>query len=368
MVRTGIGLCARLRAGPDTAARRETIAVKLPQTSFYLFGMGSRAKYLYRDGTLISLPDRKPLRSWSIAGERVLPERYRVELETSAGRPVAIWEDEEGLWLEDGGSIVCLSAGRVALPSFENHSQATLLRVLHQEMLVNIVGGAPVPNLLVYKKPWYRDGAMVCMALEKTGNLHVVQEWIHGLIEPFDRNNRGNCEPDNLGQALYLISLVSDASHPLVPELLAAAKEITVDAHLTGLTDGGEQLVYQTKWMKFGLSRLGLDDHFEIPVAYDEYSPLFWMAYTDAHVPGPRFEERAGELYPYLTWAEAHFLADPPPLKLLGSHYPLTWEAEAGEADYAGMSLISQEYTDRKICAPHTWHAAEAFLHLLELG
>ncbi len=342
--------------------------MRLPQTSFYLFGMGSRDKYMYRDGTLISLPSRKPVRSWSLAGERVLPDRYRVEVETSEGRSVAIWEDEEGLWLEDGGSIACLSADRVALPSFESHSRATLLRVLHHEMLVNIVDEGPVPNLLVYKKPWYRDAAMVCMALERTGNLHLVQEWIRGLAEPFDRNNAGTCEPDNLGQALYLISLVSDASHPLVPELLAAAEQITIDAHLTGLTDSGEHPVYQTKWMKFGLSRLGLDDRFEIPAVYDRYGPLFWMAYTDAHVPGPRFEERLVDRYPYLAWADAHFHADPPPLGLLASHYPLTWEAEASEADYAGMSAVSQEYVDRRICAPHTWHAAEAFLYLLGLG
>lgn len=330
--------------------------------------MGNRDKCMYGNGTLISLPSRKPLRSWSLASERVLHDSYRVELKTSDGRRVAIWEDEEGLWIEECGHTTCLSAGKVALPSFENHSRSPLLRVLHHEMLVNIVDRGPVPNLLVYRKPWYRDAALVCMALEKTGNLHLVQEWICGLAEPFDRNNAGKCEPDNLGQALYLISLVTDASHPLVPELLAAAEQVTVDAHLTGLTDFGEHPVYQTKWMKFGLSRLGLDDHFRIPAVYDSYGPLFWMAYTDAHVPGPHFEERLAELYPYLAWAEAHFRGDPPPLGLLGSPYPLTWEAEASEADYAGMSPVSQEYVDRRICAPHTWHAAEAFLYLLELG
>ena len=38
-----------------------------------------------------------------------------------------------------------------------------MLRVLHQELLFNIIGGKPVPNLFVYPKPWYRDGAMVAM-------------------------------------------------------------------------------------------------------------------------------------------------------------------------------------------------------------
>jgi hypothetical protein len=44
----------------------------------------------------------------------------------------------------------------------------------------------------------------------------------------------------------------------------------------------------------------------------------------------------------------------------------MTWEARASQANYPGMKLISKEYTDRRICAPHSWHAAEMFLYLLD--
>jgi hypothetical protein len=340
----------------------------LPSCPFYLFGMGGRPKRLYRRGELLDALTGEAVRRWSVADERIVPHEYRVELRTADGRTVAIREDEEGLWLDEQGETTALAQSRVSLPSFGGHPHHRLLRALHQELLVNIVPAGPVPNLLVYRKPWYRDGAMVCMCLEKTGNLHLAERWINGLDEPYDRNNGGECEPDNLGQALYLISLVSDASHPLVPALLAAAAAVTEDRHLVGLTDGAQHPVYQTKWLKLGLRRLGLEDRYEVPEVFDSYSALFWMEYRDAHVEGPRFPARAGELYPYLRWAEAHFHREPPPMELTGEGYPLTWEAQAGQADYSGMRPVCEEYEARKICAPHTWHAAEMFLYLLELS
>jgi hypothetical protein len=46
--------------------------------------------------------------------------------------------------------------------------------------------------------------------------------------------------------------------------------------------------------------------------------------------------------------------------------YPLTWEAKASQAQYDGMNRIAPMYAKEKICTPHTWHAAEAFLYLLD--
>jgi hypothetical protein len=72
------------------------------------------------------------------------------------------------------------------------------------------------------------------------------------------------------------------------------------------------------------------------------------------------------ELYPYLTWAEAHFFGQTPPWQLAGPSYPLTWEAQASQADYDGMARISPKFTAAKLCMPHTWHAAEMFLYLID--
>ena len=39
----------------------------------------------------------------------------------------------------------------------------------------------------------------------------------------------------------------------------------------------------------------------------------------------------------------------------------------ASQARYQDMALVSEEFVKRKLSAPHTWHAAEVFLYLLEL-
>ena len=353
---------------------------------FALFGMGARRKLLYRDGQLLDALSGELLREWSVAAAEHEPGEYRVTLDLRGGGQVAIWEDEAATWLSEGGEAQRLSEGRVNLPRFGAHPQARLLRRLHHELLVNIVPAGPVPNLLVYAKPWYRDAALVAMCLQRTGNLHLLADWIAGLREPFDGNNGGNCEPDNLGQLLYMVSLVAPRSagkveggkgaggHPLVPEILAAAEGFRRGDHIVGLTDGAEHPAYQTKWLKFGLRALGLPDPWVIPEVYDSYSALFWMDYRDEHVAGERFASEGATLYPYLAWAGAHFHGWPPPSLVppLGGEsgglevFPLTWEAHASEADYSRMAIVGPEYAQQRISVPHTWHAAEMFLYALD--
>lgn len=339
--------------------------MQLPEVKFYLFGMGNRRKLLYRDGTLFDARSGQIFRQWQVAEETILPSRYTVRLKTSEGKTIILTEDEQALWLENDNERLGRAEGPIHLPKFEGHPYAPLLCILLQEMLINIVDTKPVPNFFVYPRPWHRDAAMVAMCLEKTDNLHLIKPWILQLDEPFDRNNAGHQEPDNLGQVLYLISLVADSSHPLVDKVLRIIPQFQKDKHIVGLTDFSEHPVYQTKWLKFGLRALHLEDPYQIPMVFDSYSALFWMDFKDVHVPGPRFSDKAKSNFPYLGWAEAHFHRWPPPMAL-EEHYPLTWEAHSGQADYAGMNLISKEYVERKICGPHSWHAAEMFLFLLE--
>lgn len=328
--------------------------------------MGARRKLLYRRGVLSDAITDEVIERFEVLKERLLPAEYRVELTIIGGTSVSILEDESGVWLEREGVRRCLTASQLALPRFEPHAHAAMLRVLHHEILINVVNGQPLPNFMVYDTPWYRDAATMAMVLEKTDNLSLIASWVDGLREPFDRNNAGHREPDNLGQALYLISLVADRSHPLVETVLVATTEFRRERHLVGLSDFAEHPVYQTKWLKFGLSRLGLEDDLEIPEVFDSYSSLFWWAYRDRHVPGPAFDEVTRDLYPYLAWAEAHFHGLELPLELAGRGYPLSWEAEASQAAYRGMARVDPEYTERRLCAPHTWHAGEMFLSLLE--
>lgn len=341
----------------------------LPDEKFFLFGMGLRTKWLYKAGALTDVQSGAVLHRWEVTEEVIAPSAYAVALGTPAKGSVRIVEDESGVWVEENGQrqLVRGTDLPVSLPDFREWQYPLVLRVLHQELLVNVTTHGPVPNFLVYPKAWYRDGAMMAMAFKATGNLACIRDWIMSLRDPYDRNNGGETEADNLGQALFLVSLVSDASHPLVAKVLAELPKFNQERDgvkfISGRSDFSEHPAYQTKWLKYGLRALGLPDDYTIPKVADSYSALFWMDYRDSYVPGKNADDRGN--YPYLGWACDHFhgTAKGP----IGNRdYPLTWEANASQACYEGTRMVSDEYVTRKLAAPHTWHAAEVFLSLLE--
>jgi hypothetical protein len=341
----------------------------MPRVPFFQFGMGSRSKLLFRDGVLLDATKGTVLREWKTSHALIVPPDYLISFTTPDGGPIRIVEDEQAVWIEENGQRSAVEGTRfpVKLPAFVGHRYATVLRVLHQEILINVANGLPVPNFHVYRKPWYRDGAMMAMCLQKTGNLEVIRDWIRGLTEVFDRNNAGETEADNPGQALFLLSLVSDKHHPLVPKILEAMKRFEVKGeggiYTKGRSDFAEHPVYQTKWAKFGLRALGLPDPYVIPTVPDSYASLFWMDYRDRRVAGPQAADRG--LYPYLGWATDHFQGvKKSPIS--DQDYPLTWEIQASQADYQGMAVIDPVFAQQKTCVPHTWHAAEIFLYLLD--
>lgn len=338
----------------------------LDQAGFFIFGAGNRDKLIYKNGRLFKALNNDTLFQCEALSETIEPAEYRVTLRTVRDEIIIIREDEEGIFLDTAEEEKCLAASRVILPGFNGHPYARELRILHHEVLINIVNGLPLPNFLVYDQPWYRDAAMMAMVLEQTGNIDLIREWISNLEKPFDNNNAGQDEPDNLGQLLYLAALIDAPDHPIIETVLKSIDDFTKDDYIVGLTDGGERPVYQTAWLKYGLNKLGLDDPYTIPEIEDKYAVLAW--WDQGHIKRDRIQSYfpGSEKYPYLTWAEAHFFNRKPPMDLTGADYPLTWEAQASEADYSGMEIIDPEFTARKLSMPHTWHAAEMFLYLGE--
>ena len=323
----------------------------VPDVKFFLFGMGARTKLLYRDGILFDALSGRELHRWKVRSEIIVPPDYAVSLETEGGGAVTLREDSEAVWLERGGQRTAVEGTKspVKLPDFAGKKYPRVLRVLHQELLVNIVESGPVPNFFVYEKPWYRDGAMVALALKETGNLDLLTPWILGLREPFDKNNKGETEADNLGQALFLISLVSDKNHPLVTKVLAEIprfeKTDATGKYILGRSDFSDHPVYQTKWLKYGLRALGLPDTYVIPQVADSYGALFWMDYKDQHVAGKDSDDRGP--YPYLGWACDHFHGTKKS-PLSNRDYPLTWEAHASGAHYDGLKIISPVLAEKR--------------------
>jgi hypothetical protein len=334
----------------------------MPAPQYFLFGMGSRPKFIYRNGELIEWPSLHVSHSWKVKAQTIVPPSYSVWLAT-ADSAVHIFEDESGMYLEEGTKKTILAQSRINLPNFAGERCPNILRVLHQEILVGIVEGKPLPNFLVYSKPWYRDAAMAAMVLRRTGNVNLIRDWILSLQDPFDHNNAGRSEPDNLGEALYLISCVSDKNHPLVPAVLSAVNAFRKRDYIVGITDGAEHPVYQTKWLKFGMRSLEIPDStFVVPKKQDSYASLFWWAFKDGQI-GPEFSEDAAEKFPYLAWARDH-LSGERKGPVTAGEYPLSWEADASQADYKRMSIIGDDFVKARLAGPHIWHAAEMFLAL----
>jgi hypothetical protein len=48
--------------------------------------------------------------------------------------------------------------------------------------------------------------------------------------------------------------------------------------------------------------------------------------------------------------------------------YPLTWEQDDSQANYSGLAELDKIYVEKKLSAPHAWHAAEVFLHAFTLA
>lgn len=334
------------------------------EKQFYLFGMGDREKYIYKNRALTRYRDNKIIYAWNKSyDEKFIFDEYTVILTKNSGERVVLRENEDGFFVNDK----CLTASKINLPNFSEYKYSKQLKILHHEVLINIIDGKPVPNFFVYKKPWYRDSAMMGMVLKFTDNLHLIKDWILSLNELYDTNNAGNCEPDNLGQLLYLISLVSDKSHPLISQAISEAKRITENGLLTGLTDFNDHRIYSTLWMIYGLNCLGIENDFlTIPKEFDSYARMFWMDKTMVETETEYINEY-NDFYPYLWWAVMHFENEDVDEKYFDYSYPMSWEQEASQAKYEDIRGLSESYADNKFSAPHTWHASEMFLYLIEM-
>ncbi|GAB3801827.1 hypothetical protein GCM10028819_29860 [Spirosoma humi] len=342
---------------------------ELPDLKFFLFGMGDRLKLIYRNGRLLNALTGNIEEQWAVKQEIIVPPAYLVHLVLTNGQTVQIQEDAAGVWLLQTNKRPRLLPGtrsRLNLPDFVNKRFGSILRVLHQEILMNVRNGRPMPNFLIYQNPRYRDAALVAMVLRKTKNLPLIRDWIMAIRDPFDRHKQGLAEADNPGEVLFLVSLVSDKSHPVVQMALDSVKPFEKEDYIAGKTDYADHPVYQTKWFKYGLKSLGLPDPYHIPRQYDSYSSLFWWAYTSEHVAGKKFTGSSNANYPYFAWAEDHFYNEN--RGLIGTiDYPLSWEQQASDAHYPGLTVLDKDLIRKKIAFPHAWHAAEQFLLLADL-
>ena len=87
----------------------------LPDVRFFLFGMGQRAKFIYRDGRLRDARSGKVVREWKLKSDVIVPPDYLVALETADGAEVTIVEDEQAVWIEVGGQRIAMEGTQSAV-------------------------------------------------------------------------------------------------------------------------------------------------------------------------------------------------------------------------------------------------------------
>jgi hypothetical protein len=342
---------------------------------FFLFGMGNRTKYMYKDYKLQNLDNGKTIMNFeSPVSDSIAHDNYTVKV-TMADSVVHIVEDEYGVHVI-GPHLNFLLGGtsnQIILPEFDGFVYDRVLKVLHHELLINIRGSMPYPNLFVYANPFYRDAFMAVLCLEKTGNAKLLADWISNIEHVYDMQN-GQAEADNLGELLYFTN-IAEINEKVMQRLMNEIKHQTVKEtgykYLKGITDGVPNSEYATQILKFALSKKGIPDDYTNSPKQDLYNDLCWYSGMNR---GQReniwklsmlFGNEVTYPYPYLQWARAHYYDDfeaPMP----ATDYPLSWEALASQAHYEGMAIISPMAVKNNICYPHLWAAAEMFLKLYQ--
>lgn len=346
---------------------------------FFLFGMGNRDKFIYKEHQLISIDnDSVVLQAEDVINDSIMPADYCVLLETPRDT-IRIYEDEEGIWLIKDNTKQSLSSKQctLKLPDFHQFRYGQVLRVLHHELLFNIMDSRVYPNIFVYKAPFYRDAFMATLCLEKTGNTHLIGPWLLEENNIYDMQN-GEAEVDNLGEMLYLLSLIpSDSNNIFRNALMEEIERQTIRQdnlqYIKGHTDGAENSEYQTQILKYAYQKNKLNDGYTM-VPKDvagNYFDLCWFTQGSHHSRSMerwykdlRFNYKDSP-FPYLQWARAHYYNNSN-AAFNCQQYPLSWEKRGGSAHFDGMHVISDNAVRERICYPHAWTAAEMFLKLYE--
>lgn len=333
---------------------------------FYIFGMGLREKFILR-----TEGDSKYELIEYESGEKIITNcilnnidyaNYCVYLKNSEGKNIKIYENEQGIYIDIDNKVEILDESvPIKIPNFEGKEYKQQLKILFNEIMVNITKEGPKPNFIAYDKVWYRDAAIIAKVLQETGNLNQIEEWIASIDEIYDKQN-GTKEADNLGEVLYLLSLIDNPNQELINEILSEAQTLQkIEGYIQGITDGFEHPVYQTKWLIYGMKELGLDySNFTVPDIKDTYSELLWFD-RENEINKMSISDR----WQYLYYANLHY--NKKDIKYKKINYPISNEIMPSRANFENMSILNSNFTEAKLITPHAWSAAEMFLYLLEL-
>lgn len=339
------------------------------RSEFFIFGMGLRDKYIFTNKNnkwmLIDYYNNKTILE-NIICEEIDASNYKVKGYLENGIKFEIYEDQNGIFLKKGQDIQILDDGvYVNVPDFSGSRYEKELKILFNEIMVNITQNGPTPNFIAYPEVWYRDAAIIAMVLKETNNINHIEEWVNSIDKIYDEQN-GNKEPDNLGQLLYILSLVDNPNEKLIEEILNEARNLkNGNKYINGITDGNKHPVYQTKWLIYGLKSLGLDySEYQVPNIKDSYSSLIWFDNIEDIDSNNQIIE-TNDRWPYLYYARLNFYNEK--LEFKSGNYPISSELEPSKANFDNLAVINEKLVENKLVVPHAWSAAEMFFYLLNL-
>ena len=306
----------------------------------------------------------------------------------TTGEIFSVYENENGVYRKTGENVVALDESQhINIPTFEEFEHPDYMKALFGELMVNITKDGFVPNIFYYKNTsWYRDGSLAGLVLEKTNNLSQVEAYIESLDEDdvYDKardihsNVPGMREPDNLGQLLYLLSLVDNPNHDLIKAVITEVKRITKvneetgKKYIEGITDYSVLPVYQTKYLIWGMNKLidslgseaesvigdfdineysveGMDDHYrDLCWFFNTSTPdKFWGNVGEIDADLNQIQSK--DIFPYLNWARLHYYQVK--IDIWNLEYPLSRENHVNSSEF---------------CITHMWSAAEMLLYLYD--
>ncbi len=374
-------------------------------SDFFSFGMGDRKKLIYKKGKLIDLQTKQTVRSFDFTHEMIIPNMYTVLLLDQAGKITRIYEDETGVHIEKGrmariwedwnnynqweddrlnnretklveniaSETITTSKNKINLPNFEDSKVGRVLKVLHQEVLVNIDHGRPRTTLMARtnESGLYREGMVAAMVLEKTNNTWLFEDWMKQISSIYDcRNklekNEAKCteSADNPGQLLYLLGAITNSRQDLTNKIKAEVRQKAVNGGFVGEVDGEKMGYYPTALLINGARKNKIDLGYDFNLGKaDKYLGLTWWLndYKEA-----KHGNIVDPMHPAKEWASVH--QEPGHYGLttiLDEAYPLTFDGELTEAEAEEQKLINEHYSHEK--GPRLssiWHASEMFLML----
>lgn len=333
----------------------------------YYFGMANRTKILYKEGKLINIKTKAILKSINVESELIVPNEYTVLLKDKHGNNYKIFENKKGIYFSKNGNVETIFEGNqnLNLPEFEENKYSEILKVSHQEVLFNIDGDVPKPNLITYSGAWYRDSMLATMVLEETNNTNLLKNWVNSIDSIYDFQRSSTLkEADNLGELLYIIGAVGVKRNDLIEEIKAEIKNITQpDGSIKGIVDGRERSLFPTVVALYGAKKAGIKLNLTIPEKDDEYGKLTWY-YDNSKNYEMQMKSRP---YPYLDWAFYHYDKSGE-LYILDEIYPLSYEggSDVGSGPVYEECFVSEYYCGQSLSLSHIWHASEMFLFLKE--